>query len=36
MCGYFCIESINFMLNNKSPADFTNLCLPKKTPLKSK
>ena len=25
MCGYFCIAFINFMLNNQSLADFTNL-----------
>ena len=25
MCGYFCIGFINFMLNNQSLTDFTNL-----------
>ena len=25
MCGYFCIELINFMLKSKSLTDFTNL-----------
>ena len=25
MCGYFCIRSIDFMLNSKRLADFTNL-----------
>ena len=25
MCGYFCIEFINFILTGKSLTDFTNL-----------
>ena len=25
MCGYFCIELINFMLKSKNLTDFTNL-----------
>ena len=29
MCGYFCIEFINFMLKNKSLLDYTNLFSPK-------
>ena len=28
MCGYFCIGFIDFMLNNKSLASFTNLFSP--------
>ena len=28
MCGYFCIEFINFMFNGNSLTDFTNLFLP--------
>ena len=29
MCGYFCIEFIDFMLNGKSLVDFTNLFSPR-------
>ena len=28
MCGYFCIEFINFMLEGKSLLEYTNLCSP--------
>ena len=28
MCGYFCTEFIDFMLNGKSLTDFTNLFSP--------
>ena len=28
MCGYFCILSIEYMLNNKTLTDFTNLFSP--------
>ena len=28
MCGYFCILFIEFMLNNKTLTDFTNLFSP--------
>ena len=28
MCGYFCIEFINFMLNGKSLNEYTNLFSP--------
>ena len=28
MCGYFCIEFIDFMLNDKSLTNFTNLFSP--------
>ena len=28
MCGYFCIEFINFMLNGKSLNEYTNLLSP--------
>ena len=28
MCGYFCIEFINYMLDGKSLIDFTNLFSP--------
>ena len=28
MCGYFCILFIEYMLNNKTLADFTNLFSP--------
>ena len=28
MCGYFCIEFINFMLEGKSLLEHTNLCSP--------
>ena len=28
MCGYFCIEFINFMLKDKSLIDLTNLFSP--------
>ena len=28
MCGYFCILFFEYMLNNKSLTDFTNLCSP--------
>ena len=28
MCGYFCIEFINFMFNGKSLTDYTNLFTP--------
>ena len=29
MCEYFCIGFINFMLNNKSLLDYTNIIFPK-------
>ena len=29
MCGYFCVEFIDFKLNNESLTDFTNLFSPK-------
>ena len=28
MCGYFCIEFINYMLKGKTLLDYTNLCCP--------
>ena len=28
MCGYFCIEFIDFMFSNKTLTDFTSLCSP--------
>ena len=28
MCGYFCIEFINYMLNSKTLLDYTNLFSP--------
>ena len=28
MCGYFCIEFINYMLNGKTLLDYTNLFSP--------
>ena len=28
MCGYFCIELINYMLKGKTLLDYTNLFLP--------
>ena len=28
MCGYFCIRFINFMLNDKSLTEYTNLFPP--------
>ena len=28
MCGYFCIEFIDFMFKGKSLSDYTNLFLP--------
>ena len=29
MCGYFCIEFINYMLKGKTLLDYTNLFSPK-------
>ena len=30
MCGYFCIEFIDFMFKGKSLTDYTNISSPKK------
>ena len=29
MCGYFCVEFINYMLKGKTLLDYTNLLSPK-------
>ena len=31
MCGYFCIEFINYMLKGKTLLDYNNLFSPKRT-----
>ena len=36
MCGYFCIEFIDFMLKYKSLTDFTNLFSPNNLKKKKK